>query len=117
MQPNSFRGTQGQKEVLRLVQFLERKLISLDECLSNVLWTIVATEESAWNDCLAVIPRALLPKLHAFARSYLLPVDFMPHPGVALPLNSPEAQDLARQQFRPLYIKLLELIENSSSQE
>ena len=102
------------KRVDGLVQALDRNTILEGECFPNLLWTIVAAEETTWRNCLEIVPSVLRPKLSDFARTYLLSVDFMPDAAHFVASDKPADREAKQRESRPRYISLLALIEEMS---
>jgi hypothetical protein len=99
----------------RMMRLHERGILSLEECFQNLLDVTFFSKEESWRDGLAVIPISLRREFLEHVRSHLVPVDFMPQVGNLFPINSPEAREAARQERRPRYTKLLQLIEEICS--
>ena len=96
-----------------LIQALERTIIFEREFFQNVVWIIVSTDETDWRECIDVMPAALRQKLGVFAKSYLLPVDFMPDAAHFVASGTPADHDAKKRELRPQYIKLLALIDET----
>ena len=96
----------------RLLQAMEAGKVPLLEFFDNVLEHTVRCDERTWNDSIAVVPAHLRPQFLDYARSYLIPVDFMPSPGVILP--PPKSEDeiqAVKEERRPRYMRLFQVIE------
>lgn len=102
----------GKRTVAKLNKVLELGKISSNEYFGNILESVVRTDRSVWLDCIAGVPLSLRVDFIDFARSHLLPVDYMPNPGIVFPsTESVEAVEMAKRQLRPRYIELLKVME------
>ena len=98
------------RTVAKIRKTLDRGLITPDEYFSTFLLMIAHSSESAWTECLATVPPDQRSELLSYARAELIPVDFMPQPAV-VDYNDTQTVELVKQQMRPRFIALLQLIE------
>lgn len=86
--------------------------ITLPELVENVLTDTFAADEDTWRESIAVIPTPLRTQFLDVSRSCLVSEDFMPPPGVILPpAKSHEEIQAIKQERRPRYLRLFQLIE------
>jgi hypothetical protein len=95
----------------KLGTWLKTGKVTFDEFAYNLTLTIVDASDECMPECVESIPPTVVAPYTDYLRKFLEPVDFMPDPMPFL-VGPVSEEDLkrAKQQLRPRYIRLYQLM-------